>query len=344
MIMGDRMNTELIIGTYTRGGSQGIYRVFMDAEGRFSAPELLCEARDPSYLVVRGESMFAVDEQQGCGGVVCYVRRDGAWHAVRTMSSGGGFPCHLALSPDGGTLAVANYEDGAVSMYAVRDGVLTGDMQTIPGRSDAPGAGRQERSHAHQCVFVGDELWVCDLGCDMVRAFSVCGGIWREGEPVMRLPAGAGPRHMVRGAHGEAYVLGELDSRLHVFLPRNGRMEHAAAIPLTPADRAGALPAGADNSGAGAIRMTADGERIVCTTRQDHRVCLLEIGPDGMPVFAGSFDCGGLNPRDTQTAGDLVICACQDGGGLTSHRMEANGAVRTVDAAPIPAPVCIIKT
>lgn len=342
MVAGDTMN-ELLIGTYTgRSESRGIYRVTLGDDGRFGECGLVAAARDPSYIALdsTGRNLYAVDEQSGRGGVVSFERRGAAWERTGWTDSQGGAPCHLSLSPDGDELAVANYEDGVVAVCELRDGALTGRAQALPGRTDAPGRGRQERSHAHMCTFAQGRLMVCDLGCDLVRAFERRGGVWREVEPWLRLPAGTGPRHMAMSGAGAVYVLGELDSRLHVFLPGEGGPRPALTLPLTPADRAGTLAPGADNSGAGAIRLC--GRRLLCTTRQDGRVCLFDVDEAGVPSYAGAFDCAGRNPRDAAFVGEYVVCACQDEGGLVCLKPEAGGA-RVTDRVAISAPVCILS-
>lgn len=332
---------ELLIGTYTgRSDSRGIYRAVLDDDGRFCTSGLLAEARDPSYIALEsaGGRLYAVDEQSGRGGVVSFARGAAGWQRTGRADSQGGAPCHLSISPEGDALAVANYEDGVVTLCALRDGALTGETQALPGRTDAPGRGRQECSHAHMCTFAQGRLLVCDLGCDVVRAFERQDGRWREVEPWLRLPAGAGPRHMAIGPTGAVYVLGELDSRLHVFLPDGG----AETLPLTPDDRAGTLAPGQDNSGAGAIRLSPDGRRLLCTLRPQGLVCLLDLDEAGRAHYAGAFDCGGRNPRDAAFAGEYVVCACQDEGGLICLKPEKGGA-RVTDRLALGAPVCVLS-
>lgn len=327
---------DIYVGTYTgRSSSRGIYRLSVATDGSLSTPELIAAARDPSYIAASadGASLFAVDEQAGHGAIVCFSRQGDTWVKAGCADSCGGWPCHIALSPDETEIAAANYEDGVVTVCEVKDGRLTGRAQSLPGRNDASGADRQECSHAHMCAFWFGRLLVCDLGCDVVRAFDKRDGIWREGEPFLRLPKGTGPRHMARGRGGAVYVLGELDSRLHVFMPENGSYRHAAELSATVQDA---------RVDAAAVRVSADGSRVLCSTRRDGRISIFDVDEIGMPHMTGSFECGGSNPRDAEFVGEYIVCACQDEGGVISLKPDGS-RVKIVGRAELGAPVCILN-
>ena len=328
---------DMYVGTYTgKSDSCGIYRVRLLDDGRLSTPELIVETRDPSYIALSadGNSLFAVDEQQGQGGLVSFTKCAGKWLECGRASSGGGWPCHVALSPDESEIAVANFEDGAVAIGELSGGRLTGKVQSLPGRTDAPGTERQECSHAHMCAFWFGRLLVCDLGCDMVRAFDKADGVWREGEPFLRLSQGTGPRHMARGRCGAIYVLGELDSRLHVFLPEGDSYRHAAALPATVPDA---------HADAAAVRVSKDGAHVLCSTRKDGRISIFDVDEHGMPHMTSSFDCGGSIPRDADFTGEYIVCACQSAGGLILLKPDGKGGAQVVDRAMLGAPVCILN-
>lgn len=333
--MGDYM--DMYVGTYTgKSDSRGIYRVQLLDDGRLGIPELIAETRDPSYIAIGrdGNSLFAVDEQQGQGGLVGFTKCGDKWLKSGHVSSGGGWPCHVALSPDESEVAVANYEDGAVAVCELCEGKLTGKVQLLSGRTDALGTERQECSHAHMCAFWFERLLVCDLGCDMVRAFDKVDGVWREGEPFLRLPKGTGSRHMSRGRCGAIYVLGELDSRLHVFLTDGESYRHAAALPATVPD---------SHADAAAVRVSRDGAHVLCSTRKDGRISIFDVDAHGMPHMTASFECGGSIPRDAEFAGEYIVCACQSAGGLISLKPDGRGGAQIVGRARLGAPVCILN-
>ena len=330
------MRHNMLIGTYTTGKpGEGIYRISVDSNGRFSAPELAARLVDPSYLAVNSDNtrIYAVSERPGTGALYALENGDGALAKLAEVSAGGQAPCHLALSPDGKWLAVANYMDGSVAVYDVADGEPKA-MQLQPARTDAPGLWRQECAHAHMARFTAGELWVSDLGCDMIRRFTLREGVWSEAEPVLRLPAGAGPRHFALSDDGcAAYILCELDRHLRAYRRGARDFELAADIALSDAARTG-KPVEHD-TGAGALRR--DGDMLLCSIRQDNALCLVNCGGGGLEYVRG-FDCGGVNPRDAIFVGENIVCCCQDEGGLVC--LSRTGEV--LDRAEIGAPVCAL--
>ena len=83
--------------------------------------------------------------------------------------------------------------------------------------------GRQEDAHPHQLFFVGDTLFVIDLGADLVREYAI--DLSRPGADVLvetrrtSVPAGCGPRHGVVLPDGRLALSGELGSNLLVGRP-----------------------------------------------------------------------------------------------------------------------------
>lgn len=92
------------------------------------------------------------------------------------QGTGGAEPCHLAVTPAGGHLVVANYGGGSVA-------VLPLDPQGVPGeRSDlvvhsghGPDPQRQERAHCHMVSPAPDAgpLLAVDLGTDSVYRYDL---------------------------------------------------------------------------------------------------------------------------------------------------------------------------
>ena len=94
-------------GTYTGAKSQGIYVSRFDCvTGKLSAPELVAETKNPTFLAVApgGNFLYAVSEVDAIGG-----QRTGAVDAfaldaktakltpLNGQNSGGSGPCHIAV-------------------------------------------------------------------------------------------------------------------------------------------------------------------------------------------------------------------------------------------------------
>ncbi|MGO4681448.1 lactonase family protein [Microbacterium sp. 2MCAF23] len=99
--------------------------------------------------------------------------------------------CDVAVSPDGAVLAAVAFgsEDSpgdAVLLRLDADGLPEG---TSPERLGG-------MTHPHQAVFTGTELYVPDLGADLVHRYRL-GDAVPERLPPLAVPAGTGPRHLV---------------------------------------------------------------------------------------------------------------------------------------------------
>ncbi|MGA4508631.1 lactonase family protein [Propionibacteriaceae bacterium G1746] len=128
--------------------------------------------------------------------------------------------CHAALDPTGRLLAVAHYTSGSVALLSTTDeGELTLlDVFQLQGASGVV-PDRQEAPHAHHIEWLSDDqLFVCDLGADLIRRLQVVDGHLVE-DPGIQMPAGFGPRHLVSRRLGNDLLLavaGELTGQVAV--------------------------------------------------------------------------------------------------------------------------------
>ena len=318
------MDRSVLVGTYTtESDSRGIYRIGA------SGVEFAQEANDPSYLLKSDKGLYWVDEALGQQqGRLCFAARQGG--LAVGLPSGGENPCHLALSPGGRWLAVANYTSGSIALYSADERgapAPVGIFRRAGGSSDPV---RQQGAHAHYVSFRDDHtLWCCDLGCDMIRVLECENGIWREVTPFFRLPGGVGPRHMAI-VKGMAYVLCELEPMLYTVSVKTRELQ--SAIRCVPQDAYGY---------AAAIRAGADG-RLYASCRGSDLISVFDIDHYGLPSRVASFPCGGKTPRDILIVGDRLLCACQDSDLVTSFSVARGGGYPQTGAWSVPSPVCLI--
>lgn len=325
--------TTLLVGTYTTGtDSRGVYRLRM-RNGVLLAPELALEARDPSYLLRRGEALYWVDEaldaQSGCIG---WAQRCGDGY-VRwgTADTQGQNPCHLALSPSGQWLAAANYTSGQVALYRIGADGAWEKAGLFPGAYAGPDPLRQGEPHAHFVAFCSEEeLLCCDLGGDCLRKIVRAGESWRETEPMLFFPAGSGPRHMVLA--GEiAYVLCELSGELMTIDLNAGELLNAQYILREPAQGTAA-----------ALRLAPDG-RLLASHRGADTISVFSLENPRLPRLCEVAKCGGKGPRDFWPMQDgSIVCACQQENALSVLK-RGEGGYRAVQWIALPAPVCVIE-
>jgi 6-phosphogluconolactonase len=204
--------TLVYFGTYTGGGSKGIYRSILDeTTGKLSDLVLAAELENPSFLVVSPDQnyLFAVSEngkfkgKEG-GGVSSFaIGKDGGLTLISQVNSGGGAPCHISTDPQGKCLLVANYMGGSISSYQIAaDGKLVAPAAGGFIQHEGQGAQlpRQASPHAHSVNVgpTGKRAYVADLGLDKVLIYKLdaAGGmIAPNAPPFLKLPDATGPRH-----------------------------------------------------------------------------------------------------------------------------------------------------
>ena len=111
--------TPLYIGTYTDGESEGVYRALFDTvTGNLSNMTLVAEMENPSFVKLSPDNKFlyAVEETNSYdelgGAVFAFAVSDSTLQLLNTRGTGGAHPCHVAVSPNGATVAVSNYTGG----------------------------------------------------------------------------------------------------------------------------------------------------------------------------------------------------------------------------------------
>lgn len=318
------MKQSILVGTYTTGStSRGIYRL---TKGGVA---LALEACDPSYLLCAPTGLYWVDEALGQReGRLCFASRQG--EPVVCLPSGGENPCHLALSPNGRLMAVANYASGSVSLFHLNGHGVPLPAIVFEGSGSGSDPLRQQGPHAHFVHFADDDtLWCCDLGCDAVRVLQCENGVWREATPLFRLPGGSGPRHMVV-SDKIAHVLCELDSTLYSLSIASGELLRAVrCVPQRASESAAAIKQGADG-------------RLYTSHRGSDLISVFAPDEKGLPVYVSSFPCGGKSPRDILIVGDQLLCACQDSHTVTMFSIASGSGYTQIGSWSAPSPVCLI--
>lgn len=260
----------LLVGSYTAGTSEGIYRLQFDSRtGQFSgAPVLAAKAQNPSWLTLSQDQqhLFVVNEngpgQQDPVGRVSSYRIDPANQQltlVNQVQSLGNEPTHSSLAADGRYLFVANYsvlEDpgGSLAVLPVdAAGKLSPPVQLSAHPASRVNPERQASNHVHSVVSSpdGKYVFVQDLGADKVFAYRYDPKANHEqpltpADPAfVQLPPGSGPRHLLFSADGKhAWLTTEMSAQVAVYDYQDGRLtprqrvDFAAGQPLS--DKAGA--------------------------------------------------------------------------------------------------------
>ncbi|WP_285434445.1 lactonase family protein [Pseudomonas sp. fls2-241-R2A-110] len=277
---------QLLVGSYTAGQSQGIYRLKFDsATGQIDAKPLqVVKSENPSWLTVSKDQrhLFVVNEngpgQKDPVGRVSSYAIDPKTHAlslINQVQSLGNEPTHSSLSVDGSHVFVSNYsvvEDpgGTLAVLPVgADGTLKPVVQMSSHSASRVNPERQMSAHVHSTVSSPDGHYVFsnDLGADkiFVYRFDPKANPHLPLTPAtpasVQLPAGSGPRHLLFSADGKhAWLTMEMSAQVAVFDYRDGKLEQTQMV-----DLAAGQPT--SDKAAAALHASADGKFLYVSNR-----------------------------------------------------------------------------
>lgn len=338
----------LLIGTYPSDGAEpgsgeGIWRVTLDLQsGQLSGERLITTTTAPSFLSLHPSRpvLYTVGETER-GEVSAFAVNGERLDLLRTVATGGSFPCHLRATES--AVWVANYGDGVVTRLNLNDdGEPAGEPTVYTNTGSGPHPERQDGPHAHFVHDAGNgDLWVSDLGTDELRRFTASGpdGV------VAVLPPGTGPRHLTALPGGAVVVVGELDSRLHV-LPTDGRGSRRGDIPAHATPVPDGQPSQPSHVDVGAC--TATRNLLYAATRGPDVLAAFAVEGGRMLAHLSDTPVGGSWPRhfavvpSADDAADFVIVANQGSSTLDVLRVDASGHAEQAHSLDVPTPACVI--
>ncbi|KVR75772.1 3-carboxymuconate cyclase [Burkholderia ubonensis] len=335
----------LLVGTYTDGGSDGIYVYRFDTKTGSVAPVSSTKTVNPSYLLPSrdGRTVYAVNELPGDngpadqrGGISAFRfdAKTGTLAFINRVSSEGNDPCYLSLSPDGKYLVTANYSvaadpGGSFAVFPLReDGAVGQAALTVHHQGSGPVKGRQDGAHAHSAVFSPDGriLFVQDLGADKIFGYHYTvdgsrGLISPTDTRYTPVKPGSGPRHMVFDANGRyAYVTSELNAAVEVFGHQDGKLTPVQTVPM-------AAPGFKGKVGGAALHLSPDGRFLYASNRGDaNEIVIYAVNPaDGRLKTVGRQSSLGRTPREflIDPTGKWLIVGNQDSDTFYVFRRDA---------------------
>ncbi|RON50364.1 lactonase family protein [Pseudomonas frederiksbergensis] len=261
---------QLLVGSYTAGQSQGIYRLdFNSATGQINPKPLqVVKSENPSWLTISKDQqhLFVVNENgpgqtDPVGKVSSYAINPKTFELklINQVQSLGNEPTHSSLSGDASHLFVSNYsvlEDpgGTLAVLPVgADGKLNTVVQMSSHPSSRVNPERQVSAHVHSTISSPDGKYVFsnDLGADKIFVYRFN----PKANPLLpltpatpasvALPAGSGPRHLLFSADGKhAWLTMEMSAQVAVFDYQDGTLKQTQMVDLAAgqpvSDKAGA--------------------------------------------------------------------------------------------------------
>ena len=292
-------DVELLVGSYTQGKSQGIYRLQFDSQSGRLTPEPLqvFKAANPSWLTLSRDQrrLFVVNENgQGQADVVGRVSslsidpKTNQLSLVNQVKTLGEEPTHSSLSGDERYLFVANYgvhaePGGSLAVVPIN---AQGELQPVTQMSSHPSSRvnpeRQMSAHVHSVVSSPDSKFVfaSDLGADKIFVYKYDPAANPEhplvaADPAyVQLPAGSGPRHLLFSKDGKhAYLTTEMSAQVFVFDYADGQLKQRQALELAHGQPA-------QNRAAGAVHASPDGKFLYVSNRgKANEILVFAINP-----------------------------------------------------------------
>lgn len=344
---------DLLIGTYTKGKSKGIYVYRFYAEkGKLAYLNEIDGVSNPSYLTLSGDNKFvyAVNEDGKDGAVSSFTfdPKLGKLVFINKQSTSGADPCYVSVDKDQKNVFVANYSSGNLAVLPVnKDGSLAPVSQLIQDKGQGVNKDRQEGPHVHIAQLSPDEKYLLysDLGTDKLNVMRYHASrpqpLTPADEPFVSVPGGEGPRHIVfSNDKKHVYLVTEMGSNVHVFDYDNGKLKETQSITL--------LRDGFKGQTAGAaIHISPDGRFLYASNRlETNEISVYAIDPDnGKLIFSQRVTTDGKNPRDfaIDPTGKFLLVANQDSDMIFVYLIDkASGKLfRLAGGLEIGNPVCL---
>ncbi|WP_160108031.1 lactonase family protein [Pseudomonas izuensis] len=289
----------LLVGSYTAGQSQGIYRLNFDsATGQINAKPLqVVKSENPSWLTLSRDQrrLFVVNENgpgqaDPVGRVSSYAIDPGTHELtlINQVQSLGNEPTHSSLSADASHLFVSNYsvaEDpgGTLAVLPVgADGTLKPVVQMSSHPASRVNPERQMSAHVHSTIPAPDGKYVFsnDLGADRIFVYRYDPKanpdlpLTPASPAFVQLPPGSGPRHLLFSADGKhAWLTMEMSAQVAVFDYRDGTLEQTQMV-----DLASGQPV--SDKAAAALHASNDGKFLYVSNRgTTNQVLVFAIDP-----------------------------------------------------------------
>ena len=241
----------------------------------------------------------------------------------------GGSPCHLALSPSGDGLAVANYADGTFTCLGFGKNDYT---ENFAGKGTHPV--RQKRSHIHSSLWTdeGSSVLVADLGLDRL--------LWYKdsftARQCIKVPPGSGPRHMALSSTA-LFVAGELSSEVLVIKlgPEPSVVQTISTLP----------PEFAEENTAADIHLSDSGRFLYCSNRGHDSIAMYAVDQaSGFLTLLGHCKVE-EEPRNfcIDPSGTYLLVGNASDNSITVHAIDQQTGILSsaVQRFELQAPVCL---
>ncbi|HTJ36387.1 MAG TPA: beta-propeller fold lactonase family protein [Dactylosporangium sp.] len=267
----------------------------------------------PSFLAVGPTGIrYAVGELDG--GQVSAFTPEG--EPLGSLPTGGGSPCHLAVSGD--HLLVANYATGSVAAFALRpDGSLDRRTDLAQHVGASVREDRQEGPHAHHVTIRDHMVHAVDLGMDAIVHYRLTPeGLLEHVLTTTVQPLGSGPRHLVFHPDGRVFVANELTSTVATYTSGFELLDVKPSCLVQPVG---------DNFPS-ELALSRDARLLYVANRGNDTITTFAIEPEGLlPI--DEVSTGGTWPRHFAVLDGALCVANQHSGTVTLLELDRDTGI-----------------
>lgn len=293
----------ILIGTYTRKTSEGIYRIELNKESeKLENLSLVAKTENPTYLEYNDKTneLLAVYQDGEEGGIALWNYQDKLASLKETITQTGVQPCFVHYNAKNNEFYDANYHRGEVHVY--QDGALKETFKYDEG------------AHAHyvHTDHKTNALFTVDLGNDEIHKY-----VDLKEVSSFKTDENAGPRHIAfHPSASYLYIMTEYSNEV-IVLKDGEDLELIQTIST--------LPEAVKSDGA-AIRMTADGKFVYVSNRGHDSITVFKVNDDYTLSFVQNISSYGEHPRDFNLSKDeaYVVVANRDTNNLVLYRRDVN--------------------
>ncbi|KAJ3042120.1 hypothetical protein HDV00_008202 [Rhizophlyctis rosea] len=335
---------------FVGGGGQHVHTFVREAGTLNFTHASKAESNTPSWIAVHPTLpiLYSVNELENSspnppnGTVTSFTidKETGKLTFLNRVSSGGGWPAHLEVHPEGKYIGGVNYFSGSIFVLPInKDGSLGEAVHKETYTGSGPRQDRQLSSHPHefrwhQTAQGAWSIYVPDLGSDKIQRayFGLASAKFTPTSAVAAPAPGSGPRHLAfHPTFSVAYVIHELSNTVsvHTIDSTTGDLSPAIQnISILLSNEQ--LPP----MNAAEIQLSPNAKFIYVSQRGQDFIASLKISADGKSLEAPThYKLQGKLPRHFAQAGDLVFVGSQEGANSKIEILKVDHDTGTFSAA-----------
>jgi 6-phosphogluconolactonase len=345
-------NANLLIGTYTQKGSNGIYVFSFDtATGKATELSHTDSCTSPSFLTISKDKQFVYAVNETSQGMVsAFSLQNNKLALLQQKATNGADPCYITLSPDEHNLFVANYTGGSITQFhRFADGLISNAQQHIQHSGKSINTLRQEKAHVHGTFFTpnGNYLLTPDLGMDQISIYpyhqNASLPLEATNAKSIISKSGAGPRHIAFSKNGQhLYIIEELTGSISVYNFINGQATLIQTVYTHPKTFKGA-PGSAD------IHISPDGLFLYASNRgEENNIAKFPVLNNGKldESKLSLYPTLGNKPRNFTISadGNWLLVANQDSDNIVVFKRNkiTGNLTNSGNTIKVSMPVCLV--